>query len=153
MNESKFQYIIYIRSTPEKIWSGLTDSQVTRRYWCEVTMESDWTKGSPWRMLTPNGRVADSGEVLEIDHPKKLVLSWQHQLMPDLKAEGVTRAVFELEPMGDTVKLIVTHSIDHENSKVIAGFASGWPPLLSSLKSLLETGEPLMMTTKWPEGM
>jgi len=153
MNESKFQYVIYIRSSADKVWDGLTNSDLTRRYWCEVTMESDWKQGSSWRMLAPNGKVADSGEVLEIDRPKRLVLAWQHQLMPDLKAEGVTRAVFELEQLGDTVKLTVTHSIDHENSNLIAQFANGWPPLLSSLKSLLETGEPLSMTTKWPEGM
>ena len=153
MGESKFQYVIYIRSTPEKVWDGLTQSDFTRRYWCEVTMESDWKKGSPWRMVAPNGRTADAGEVQEIEHPKKLVLSWQHQLIQELKTEGVTTAVFELVQIGDTVKLTVTHSIDHENSKLIADFASGWPPLLSSLKSMLETGEPLAMTTKWPEGM
>jgi uncharacterized protein YndB with AHSA1/START domain len=153
MGESKFQYVIYIRSTQEKVWDALTQSEFTRRYWCEVTMESDWKKGSPWRILIPDGRVADAGEVQEIERPQKLVLSWQHQLMQELKAEGITTATFELAQMGDTVKLTVTHSIDHENSKLISDFASGWPPLLSSLKSLLETGEPLAMTTKWPEGM
>jgi uncharacterized protein YndB with AHSA1/START domain len=153
MGESKFQYAIYIRSTQEKVWNSLTQSEFTRRYWCEVTMESDWKKGSPWRMVAPNGRTADSGEVQEVERPQKLVLSWQHQLIQELKAEGITTATFELSQMGDAVKLTVTHSIDHENSKLISDFASGWPPLLSSLKSLLETGEPLAMTTKWPEGM
>jgi uncharacterized protein YndB with AHSA1/START domain len=153
MGESKFQYVICIRSTQDRVWDGLTQSELTRRYWCEVAMESDWKKGSPWRMLAPGGKVADAGDVREIERPKKLVLSWQHQLMPELKAEGVTTATFDLQQMGDTVKLTVTHSIDHENSKLIADFANGWPPLLSSLKSLLETGEPLAMTTKWPEGM
>jgi uncharacterized protein YndB with AHSA1/START domain len=153
MGESKFQYEIHIRSTQDKVWDGLTQSELTRRWWCEVSMESDWKKGSPWRMVVPDGRTADSGQVQEIERPKKLVLSWQHQLIQELKAEGVTTAIFELEQTGDSVKLTVTHSIDHENSKLIEGFASGWPPLLSSLKSLLETGEPLSMTTKWPEGM
>lgn len=104
-------------------------------------------------MLAPDGRLADGGTVKEIDHPKKLVLAWQHELIPELRAEGLTIATFELTQIGDCVKLTVTHSIDHENSKLIAGFADGWPPLLSSLKSLLETGEPLAMTTKWPHGM
>jgi len=153
MSETKFQYAIFIRSTPEKVWEGLTKSEVTRRYWCEVSMQSDWKQGSQWRMVAPSGKPADGGEVLEIDHPKRLVLSWRQEIMPELKAEGYSRAAFELQTMGDTVKLTVTHSIDHEGSKLISEFANGWPPLLSSLKSLLETGEPLAMTTKWPEGM
>ena len=153
MSETRFQYVLYIRSTAERVWDGLTKSDVTRRYWCEVSMESDWKQGSPWRMLAPNGKLADGGEVVEIERPKKLVLSWRHEIMPELRAEGFSRATFELLPMGDTVMLTVTHTIDHEGSKLIADFARGWPPLLSSLKSLLETGEPLAMTTKWPEGM
>jgi hypothetical protein len=70
-----------------------------------------------------------------------------------LRAEGFTRAEFLLEPAGDAVKLTVTHSIDHENSKLIQDFSNGWPPLLSSLKSLLETGDALAITKKWPKGM
>ena len=153
MSESRFNYVIYIRSTADKVWDGLTKADITRRYWCEVSMESDWKKGSPWRMIAPNGRTADGGEVQEVERPNKLAISWRHELMPDLKAEGFSKAVFDLKQMGDTVMLSVDHSIDHENSKLIADFARGWPPLLSSLKSLLETGEPLAMTTKWPEGM
>jgi uncharacterized protein YndB with AHSA1/START domain len=153
MSESKFVYTIFIRATTEQVWDGLTKPESTRRFWCEVTMESDWKKGSEWVMLTPDGRIADSGEVLEVDHPKRLLLAWRHQLLPDLRAEGTTQALLQLEQIGDCVKLTITHKIGRENSKLIAGFADGWPPLLSSLKSLLETGEPLAMTTKWPAGM
>ena len=153
MSESKFVYAIFVRTTADKLWDGLTKPEFTRKFWCEVTMESEWKKGSSWRMLAPEGRVADAGEVLEIDRPRKLVLSWQHELMPELRAEGFSRAEFQLKPAGDAVELTVTHSIDHENSKLIEGFASGWPPLLSSLKSLLETGDALEVTKKWPEGM
>lgn len=153
MSETRFEYVLYIRSTADKVWDGLTKSDVTRRYWCEVSMESDWKQGSTWRMVAPNGKLADGGEVIEVDRAKRLVVTWRHEIMQELKAEGYSRATFDLLPMGDTVRLSVTHTIDHEGSKLIADFARGWPPLLSSLKSLLETGEPLAMTTKWPEGM
>src|SRR3954451_12882553 len=99
MSETRFEYTIYIRASAEKVWDGLTKSDVTRRYWCEVSMESDWKKGSPWRMVAPNGRTADAGEVLEVEQPNKLTISWQHELMPELKAEGYSKAVFDLKLM------------------------------------------------------
>jgi len=103
--------------------------------------------------MIPDGRVGDAGEVLEIVPEKRLVLSWQNQFLPELKAEGYSRMTYELEPVGDSVKLTVTHEMDKPDSKLIAGVSTGWPTLLSSLKSLLETGESLEHTRKWPEGM
>jgi uncharacterized protein YndB with AHSA1/START domain len=153
MSESRFVYTIFIRSTAEKVWDALTKPEFTKRFWCEVTVQSDWKKGSAWRIVAPDGRTADSGEVLEVDRGKKLLLSWRHEIMPDLRGEGHSQALLQLDTVGDAVKLTITHKIGRENSKLIAGFAEGWPPLLSSLKSLLETGEPLAMTSKWPQGM
>jgi uncharacterized protein YndB with AHSA1/START domain len=153
MNESRFVYVIYIRTTAEKLWDALRKPEYTRQYWAEVTMESDWKQGSSWRMVAPNGKLCDSGKILEIEPNKKLVLSWQNDIIPELHAEGFSQATIELHPIGDTVMLTITHSIDHEKSKLIADFANGWPPLMCSLKSLLETGQPLAITTKWPEGM
>ena len=103
--------------------------------------------------MIPDGRVGDAGEVLEIVPEKRLVLSWQNQYLPELKAEGFSRMTYELEPMGDSVRLTVTHEMDRPDSKLIAGVSTGWPTLLSSLKSLLETGESLFHTRKWPKGM
>ena len=143
MSQSKFVYAIFIRSTPEKLWDALTQSQYTKQYWCEVSMESDWKKGSSWKMLTPDGRLADSGEVLDIEKPKKLVLKWRHEIVPELKAEGYSQCTITLSPQADAIELKIIHEIDHADSKLIAGFGEGWPPLMSSLKSLLETGEPL----------
>jgi uncharacterized protein YndB with AHSA1/START domain len=147
----KFVYVTYIRTTPEKLWDALTKPEVTRAYWCETWQECDWQAGSPWRIMIPDGRVADSGEVLEVDRPRRLVLSWRNEFT-DMKAEGYSRATFELEPVGGTVKLTVTHEMEQESSKFIASVSKGWPHILSSMKSLLETGKPLEETTRWPAG-
>jgi uncharacterized protein YndB with AHSA1/START domain len=147
----KFVYVSYIRTTPEKLWDALTKPEFTRAYWCETWQDCDWQAGSPWRIMIPGGRVADSGEVLEVDRPRRLVLSWRNEFT-EMKAEGYSRATFELEPVGGSVKLTVTHEMEQEGSKFIASVSKGWPHILSSLKSLLETGKPLEETTRWPAG-
>ncbi|HUO60314.1 MAG TPA: SRPBCC family protein [Candidatus Acidoferrales bacterium] len=153
MSDSRFYYIIYIRTSIEKLWDALTLPDFTRAYWCETTQVSNWTPGSEWKMLAPDGRVADSGEVLEFERPKRLALKWRHEIAQDLKAEGYSKCVIELEPAGDAVKLTLTHSNDVPDSKFIAAISQGWPAILSSLKSLLETGEALEITKHWPKGM
>lgn len=90
--------------------------------------------------------------MLEIEPNKRLVLSWRNEFKPELKAEGYSRMTYELEPMGDMVKLTVLHQIDKPGSKLIEAVSGGWPMILASLKSLLETGESLTATRKWPEG-
>lgn len=94
-------------------------------------------------MMYPDGRVADAGEVVEIDRPRRLVLSWRNEWKPELKAEGYSRATFELEQKGESVKLTVTQEIDRDGSKFIDAVSNGWPMILASLKSLLETGQAL----------
>ncbi|HTH52531.1 MAG TPA: SRPBCC family protein [Edaphobacter sp.] len=150
--EERFVYVIYIRTTPEKLWEALTKPEFTRRYWCETWYDATWEKGSTWKLMIPDGRVGDSGEILEIDPPRRLVVSWQNQFVPEMKAEGFSQCSYELEQQGDMVKLTLTHSVDHPGSKLLSAVSTGWPALLCSLKSMLETGEPLEATTKWPEG-
>jgi uncharacterized protein YndB with AHSA1/START domain len=153
MSTSKFVYVTYIRTTPEKLFDALRKPEFTRQFWSETWQDCEWKKGSPWKLMIPDGRIGDTGEVLEFDPPRRFAVSWQNEFKPEMKAEGPSRATFELEPMGDTVKLTVTHEMDRENSKLIEGVSGGWPPLLASLKSLLETGNALEMTKKWPKGM
>jgi len=150
---SKFVYAIYIRTTAEALWDALTKPEVTRLYWCGTWHESDWLAGSEWRVMIPDGRVGDGGKVLEIDRPHRLVLSWRNEFMPELTAEGYSRATFEIEPVGDTVRLTVTHEIDRDPSQLIDGVSNGWPAILSSLKSLIETGTALEMTSRWPDNL
>jgi uncharacterized protein YndB with AHSA1/START domain len=151
MSESRFVYVTYIRTTPEKLWQALIDPQFTRQYWAETWQESDWKKGSSWRLMIPDGRVGDQGEIIEIDKPRKLVVTWQNEFMPDLKAEGPSRLTIELEQQGDMVKLQLVHEMDKPHSKMIQAVSSGWPMILASLKSLLETGESLEATRRWPK--
>jgi uncharacterized protein YndB with AHSA1/START domain len=148
-----FVYVTYIRTTTEKLWDALTQPEFTRQYWCETWHDTTWEPGSPWKLMIPDGRVGDAGEIVEIDRLRRLVLRWQNQFIPELRAEGYSLCTLQIEPQQDAVKLTITHSIDRPGpSKLIEGFASGWPPILSSLKSLLETGSPLEFTRKWPEG-
>lgn len=153
MPDSKFVYVTYIRTTPEKLWQALIDPEFTRQYWCETHQESEWKPGASWRIMIPDGRVGDSGEIVEIDPPKRLVVTWQNQFVPEMREEGYSRLTYELEPIGESVKLTLIHEMDRPESKLIDAVSTGWPHILASLKSLLETGEALAETRKWPEGV
>ena len=151
MADSRFVYVTYIRTTPEKLWQALTEPDFTRRFWFGCWQESEWKTGASWRIMFPDGRVADSGEILEIDPPRRLVLTWRHELTPELRAEGYSRLTYELEQQGTSVKLTLIHAIDRSGSKLIGAVSGGWPHILASLKSLLETGEPLEETGSLPK--
>ena len=153
MSASKFVYVTYIRTTPEKLWQALIDPEFTRQYWCETTQVSEWKPGASWKIMTPDGRVADSGEIIEFDPPRRLRFTWRNEFKPELKPEGYSRCTYELEPQADTVKLTLTHEIDVPGSKLIEAVSGGWPAILASLKSLLETGDALEQTKKWPKGV
>ena len=141
MARSTFIYVTYIRTTPEKLWSALTtDVDFMKQYWFGVHCQSEWTAGSSWKMVSGNGQILDAGEILEAEPPRRLVIRWQHQTRPELKAEGDSLCTMELEPSGTAVRLSITHSIEREPSKLIEAVSGGWPKILSNLKSLLETG-------------
>ena len=140
-DESAFVYVTYIRTTPERLWSALTSADFMKEYWFGMHIKTEWKVGAPWQMLFADGRVADTGEIVELDPPKRLVLKWRNEFRPELKAEGYARCVIELEPVSDAVKLTITHTMDRADSKFIEAVSGGWPRLLSNLKSLLETGQ------------
>lgn len=137
---SQFVYVTFIRSTPERVWEALTTPVFIKQYWFGMTVETDWRVGSSWRLSFEDGRVADSGEIIEADPPKRLVIRWRNEWKPEMKAEGNSRCSFELEPEGEAVKLTVIHAIDRPDSALIGAVSGGWPRILSNLKSLLETG-------------
>ena len=140
-DRSHFVYVTFIRTTPARLWEALTDPQFIRQYWFGFAIESSWKKGAPWKMTSPDGKLTDSGEILESDPPRRLVIRWQNEWSQELKAEGWSRCTMELEPVDASVKLTVTHEIERRDSKFIKAVSSGWPQILSNLKSLLETGE------------
>ena len=151
--KSSFVYVTYIRATPEKVWQALTEPEFTRQFWAGTSQECEWKVGVSWRIMIPDGRVADQGEVLELEPPRRLVLSWRNEFKPELRQEGYSRLTYLLEPEGDMVRLTVRHEIDRPQSRLIEAVSGGWPLILASLKSLLETGESLAATRNWPEGV
>jgi uncharacterized protein YndB with AHSA1/START domain len=139
--KSSFVYVTYIRTTPEKLWSALTTPAFIQQYWLGIIAEAEWKVGGSWKLSFPDGRVADTGEIVMFEPGKRLGIRWHHQLMPELKAEGWSLCTMDIEPAaGEAVKLTVTHSIDVAGAKFIDAVAGGWPQILSNLKSLLETG-------------
>ena len=95
-------------------------------------------------MVYPDGSIIDAGEIVEAEPPRRLVIRWQHQNKPELKAEGDSLCTMELEPSGAAVKLSITHTIEREPSKFIEAVSGGWPKIISNLKSLLETGSAVL---------
>ena len=149
MEKSSFVYVTYIRTTPEKLWAKLTETGVAREFFWATVLHAEWKVGGAWKSTAPDGTLVDGGEILELDAPKRLVLTWRHEMQPEKKEEGYSRMSYELEPKGEMVKLTVLHEMDRGQSKFIQAVSNGWPIILSSLKSLLETGEPLEETRTW----
>jgi len=157
MERPQFVYTTYIRTTPERLWQALTEPSFTKRWW-QTTFETDWTVGSP--MIWDNNGiiVADPEQiVLESDPYRRLAYTW-HTFTPDfnermegelvakLSSERRSRVAFDIEPVGDTTKLTVVHDDFEPGSTAATMVRNGWPIFLSSLKTLLETGEPLVST-------
>jgi uncharacterized protein YndB with AHSA1/START domain len=138
--QGSFVYVTYIRTTPERLWTALTTAEFMTQYWMGVHAESEWMVGSAWRLIFADGRIADTGEIVEVDRPKRLVIKWRNEFRPELKAEGYSRCTMQLEPVDGTVKLTITHEMEQPGSKFIEAVSNGWPRILSNLKSLLETG-------------
>ena len=144
MARSTFVYVSYIRTTPEKLWSALTDVEFMKQYWFGMRCESRWTAGSPWKLVSGDGQVFDSGGIVEAEPPRRLVIRWRHRKRPELEAEGDSLCTIELEPSGTAVRLCITHTIERDPSKFIEAVSGGWPKIISNLKSLLETGSAVM---------
>ena len=143
MDKPKFVYVIYIATTPEKLWNALTEPKLALQYW-ERENVSDWKQGSKWEHRRDDAaRTVDLvGKVVESDPPRRLVLTWAS---PDdaAIAAKVSRVTFDIHATGDMVRLTVTHDELEPESTMLKGITEGWPRVLSSLKSFLETGRPL----------
>ena len=133
---------IYIKTTPERLWEAITDPELRSKYNFGAQVNSDWTPGSRFEMAHPAaGVVLGEGENLEVDLPRRLVQSMVALWSDDVKNEGTSRVTWEIEPVGDSCQLTVTHDELREGAN--DELYGGWPMILSGLKTLLETGEEL----------
>jgi uncharacterized protein YndB with AHSA1/START domain len=135
---------IYIKTTAERLWQAITDSELRAKYTFGVGITSDWTPGSRYEAVAvrPGMRVPISeGENLEVDPPHRLVQSFTAKWSDEVEAEGTSRVTWEIEPVGDSCRLLVTHDQLREGAN--DELYGGWPMILSGLKTLLETGETL----------
>jgi uncharacterized protein YndB with AHSA1/START domain len=133
---------IYIKTTPERLWEAITSSEMRQKYTFGVGITSEWTNGSPYRAAhAASGTPISEGENLEVDPPRRLVQSFRALWGEDVAAEGTSRVTWEIEPVGDSCRLVVTHDqlAEDANDQLFGG----WPMILSGLKTLLETGETL----------
>jgi uncharacterized protein YndB with AHSA1/START domain len=143
MDRATFVYVIYIAAQPDAVWRALLDGEFTRQYWGYENV-SDWKKGSRWehRKRDAKGAVGVLGEVLEAEPPRRLVLSWAEPKDADNPSRR-SRVTFEIETVEEMARLTVTHAELEAGSDMLRKISGGWPRVLSSLKSLLETGKPL----------
>ncbi|WP_152361452.1 ArsR/SmtB family transcription factor [Microlunatus speluncae] len=157
MGATEFVYTTYIRTSPERLWQAITEPAFTRRYW-GTAFETDWQPGSPMIWIEPNGhRIEDPEQVvLESEPPRRLSYTWHTftsewaagagvgaEALSALRAEQRSKVIFDLEPMGELVRLTVTHDDCHPDGQLLRMISGGWPHLLSGLKTLIETGESL----------
>jgi len=148
MNVSDFKpltvYTIYIASTPEKVWQALTTAEFSTKYFSGFAVETGQKVGDAFIVRAPNGSVHIGGEVIEYDPPKKLTVTWNVNWPGLVEKLGTTLVTYAIEQAGDAVRLTMTEAHDRPISDdILEGGRQGWPAILSSLKSLLETGNPL----------
>jgi uncharacterized protein YndB with AHSA1/START domain len=147
-------YTIYIASTPEKVWQALTTAEFSRQYFSGLAVELEQKAGGAFVVRLPDGSVHISGEVIECAPPRKLTITWNVN-WPDLVEKlGPTLVTCEIEQAGDAVRLTLTQAHDRPISDdILSGGRAGWPAILSSLKSVLETGKPLAIKMEPPQRM
>jgi uncharacterized protein YndB with AHSA1/START domain len=158
MNVENFKpaivYTIYIASTPEKVWQALTTAEFSKRYFSGLAVEAELKVGGAFIVRTSDGAVHISGEVIECDPPRKLTITWNVNWPALVEKLGPTLVTYEIEQAGDAVKLTLVQAHDREiDDDILSGGRQGWPAILSSLKSLLETGNALAIKMPPPQRM
>jgi uncharacterized protein YndB with AHSA1/START domain len=147
-------YTIYIASTPDKVWQALTSAEFSQKYFFGNSVEVDLRVGGAYIVRTPDGALHISGEVIECEPDRKLTVTFNVNWPALLETLGPTLVTYEIEPTGDAVRLTLTEAHDRPISDdILSGGRSGWPAILSSLKSLLETGEAMAIKMEPPKQM
>jgi uncharacterized protein YndB with AHSA1/START domain len=148
MSKPKFVYVTFIRATPEKVWEAITRADLTEKYWFGYRVSAEGKPGDRITAMSPAGQKAHDDPILESDPPRRLVYGWK-PLYKDVPNERASRVTFELKSIKGQTRLTVTHDDFDEGSRIFEMISSGWPAVLSSLKSFLETGQGLEPT--WVE--
>src|SRR3954447_21657665 len=147
-------YTIYIAAPPEKVWQALTSAEFSRQYFSGFAVEADLKVGGRFIVRAPDGSDHITGEVVACDPPRKLTVTWNVNWPGLVEKLGITLVTYEIEPAGDAVRLTMTESHEREISDdILSGGRAGWPAILSSLKSLLETGQALAIKMAPPQRM
>jgi uncharacterized protein YndB with AHSA1/START domain len=147
-------YTIYIAATPEKVWQALTTAEFSRKYFSGLAVEAELKVGGAFVVRAPDGSVHIDGEVIECVAPRKLTITWNVNWPNLVENLGLTLVTYDIEPAGDAVRLTMTEAHDRPISDdILSGGRAGWPAILSSLKSLLETGSPLAIKMEPPQRM
>ena len=150
----KTVYVIYIAATPERVWQALTNSEFTARYFFGRTIEIEPRAGGSFVMRMPDGCVDVKGEVVEWSPPRKLAVTWTIDWNADMRQLPPCLVSYDIEPAGETVKLTLTEAYSWDVPEaLLSGGRSGWPAILSSLKSVLETEKPLAIRMEPPKDM
>ena len=147
-------YTIYIASTPERIWHALTSAEFSRKYFSGFAVEAELKVGGAFVARAPDGSVHIAGEVIECYPPRRLTVTWNVNWPRLVETLGPTLVTYDIAPAGGAVRLTMTQSHDRPiDDDILSGGRQGWPAILSSLKSLLETGEPLVVKMEPPRQM
>lgn len=148
MDHSTFVYSIYIETTLEQLWDALTKGEITCQYWYGRRIDSDWKISSPVTIWLNYGQDIDmSGKVLEYQPLHRLSFSWNTHTDTGSKQDSPSRVIFDLESLGSVIKCTVTHDELQAGDMPSVGISEGWPIIMCSLKSFLETGKPLSITS------
>lgn len=158
MNTDNFKpttvYTIYIASTPEQVWEALTSSEFSRKYFFGFAVEAELRIGGAFIVRAPEGSVHIGGEVIECDPPRRLTVTWNVNWPALVEKLGPTLVTYEIARAGETVRLTLTEAHDRPiEDDILSGGRQGWPAILSSLKSLMETGEALSIKMEPPQQM
>ena len=145
MNSLKHVYEVYIKTTPDRLWKALTDPTLTNQYFYDSSVRSDWKVGSTIEHIMPDGSVALSGKILEATPPRKLVHTFLIGYDEKAKHDRPSRVTWEIVPRGEVCLLTVTHDDFDGETQTYKSVRLGWNPVLSGLKTLLETGTPLVI--------
>jgi uncharacterized protein YndB with AHSA1/START domain len=147
-------YTIYIASSPDNVWNALTSAEFSRKYFFGFGIETELKVGGSFIARAPDGSVHIGGEVIECERPKRLTITWNVNWPGLVEKLGITLVTYDIEPAGDAVRLTMTEAHDRPISDdILSGGRQGWPAILSSLKSLLETGNALAVQMEPPRRM